>query len=61
VTFAPTPNTANGSYTVSGGVLTTTPSATGMPGTSLYCVVGANQLSIASTDPQSRIIIVATK
>jgi hypothetical protein len=60
LTFAPTPNTATGLYTVSGGSLTTTPSNGGMPGMSRFCVAG-NQLSIAPSDPQSKIMIVATK
>jgi hypothetical protein len=60
LTYAPTPNTATGTYTTSGGTLTTTPSSTGTSADSRYCVSG-NQLGIAPADPQSKIVIVATK
>jgi hypothetical protein len=60
LTYSPTPIAATGTYTASGGTLTTTPSSTGTSADSLYCVSG-NQLGIASTNPQSKSIIIATK
>jgi hypothetical protein len=60
--LAPQTNTDTGTYSVSGGTLTTTPSAgTGMPGATQYCVNG-NEVSFASTSTTSpTIIIVAVK